>query len=179
MHTNKTTPETHSPRTERCTYTMPKSQKQNGKKERETNLTAIHETPLPSLTLSSNDSIVPITVHVLPRPQLGRGTSTTWTIETEPPSRIRRGSKIIMTTASQQSGIGEVSTVTDLRRHWVTFRISGSTHPSNIRAPIAWVMLDQLEGYTHANRYFDLPALPHTSPSATSRTTPKRPQTRT
>ncbi|KAI0726796.1 hypothetical protein C8Q72DRAFT_493684 [Fomitopsis betulina] len=139
---------------------MPKAQKPVRRKH-PTQLMSSDDIPLPIFSRAAEDTHTePITVRVLKRPRFGRERGTTWTVDEEPSSRLRRGALITMATPTQQSGTGKLSTVTDLRRHWVTFTISGATQPSHIRVPVAWASLDQLEGYTHARRYFDLPALP-------------------
>ena len=122
---------------------------------------AIH-IPLPDFpSLSRADVVDVVEAKVLPRPRFGNRKGTTWTVDEKPDRPVRRGGYVTLRTSSERTaGVGRISAVTDLRRHWVTFAITGATLPCNIRLPIPWVTLDGLERYTHRKYYFNLPPDP-------------------
>lgn len=116
--------------------------------------------PLPDFrSLPCTDGRNVVEARVLPRPRFGKG--TTWTVDEKPDKPVRRGAYVTFRTPTERTaGLGRISAVTDLRRHWVTFAITGATLPCNIRLPISWAKLDDLERYTHRKYYFDLPPDP-------------------
>ncbi|TFY55162.1 hypothetical protein EVJ58_g8418, partial [Rhodofomes roseus] len=61
-----------------------------------------------------------------------------------------------MSTDSENTGTGRLSATSDLRRHWITFTIIGATLPCNLRVPIPWAHLEELESFTHQRNYFAL-----------------------
>lgn len=118
--------------------------------------------PLPDFrSLSRADVVDVVEARVLPCPRFGNRKGTTWTVDEKPDRPVRRGGYVTLRTPTEQTaGVGRISAVTDLRRHWVTFAITGATLPCNIRLPISWAVLDDLERYTHRKYYFDLPPDP-------------------
>ncbi|KAH9839783.1 uncharacterized protein C8Q71DRAFT_855094 [Rhodofomes roseus] len=115
--------------------------------------------PLPSLPLPPALETA-VSVTVLPLPTVGNGRGLTWTVDDRPAEQLQKGKRITMRTDTQTSGIGRLSAISDLRRHWVTFTVAGATQPFNLRVPIPWASLEDLESYTHQHHYFDLPNLP-------------------
>ncbi|TFY56882.1 hypothetical protein EVJ58_g7372 [Rhodofomes roseus] len=111
--------------------------------------------PLPSLSLPP-EGLPTMTVKVLPYPITRNECGPTWVANERPMAQIQKGSRITICTDAQSSGIGCLSAITDLRRHWVTFAIVGAQHPCNLRVPIPWAVLDGLESFTHQKHYFDL-----------------------
>ena len=71
-------------------------------------------------------------------------------------------------TSTQLSGIGKVSTTIDLRRHWVTWQISGGPGFCSLRVPMLWVHLDGIERVAHTQMYQSLPKLPIPHPAFAS-----------
>lgn len=120
------------------------------------------EIPLPPLLEDALGVDITITtIRVSPRPQLGGARGMTWTAEEQPAIRLAKGAYVVLRTGTQMSGVGKLSQAADLRRHWISFAISGGDQPCNmIRIPIPWATLDTFEGYTHFTRYFNLPSLP-------------------
>ncbi|KAH9843019.1 uncharacterized protein C8Q71DRAFT_720401 [Rhodofomes roseus] len=126
--------------------------------------------PLPSFSLPpTNDTS--ITVRVLPLPIVGKGLGPglTWTIDERPAEQLEKGRRVIFSTDAQTSGLGNLSAISDLRRHWVTFIVTGADKPCSLRVPIPWASLGDLEGYTHQHHYFNLPNLPPPHPSFAER----------
>ena len=118
--------------------------------------------PLPDFrSLARADVADVVEARVLPRPRFGNRKGTTWTVDEKPDRPVRRGGYVTLRTPTERTaGVGRISAVTDLRRHWVTFAITGATLPCNIRIPISWAALDGLERYTHRKYYFNLPPEP-------------------
>ncbi|KAH9837265.1 uncharacterized protein C8Q71DRAFT_723553 [Rhodofomes roseus] len=117
--------------------------------------------PLPSLDLPPTDEPT-IIIKVLPHPIIGRGIGRglTWTADERPAEQLKKGKSIKLCTTTQTSGLGRLSAISDLRRHWVTFAVAGAAQPCNLRVPIPWAALGDLEGFTHQYHYFSLPSLP-------------------
>ncbi|KAH9829843.1 uncharacterized protein C8Q71DRAFT_727844 [Rhodofomes roseus] len=111
--------------------------------------------PLPSLSIAPEG--LPVTaVKVLPYPAIRHERGPTWIADERPTAQLQKGSRITILTDAQTSGIGRLSVITDLRRHWVTFSIIGASHQCNLRVPIPWAILDGLESFTHQKHYFSL-----------------------
>ncbi|KAH9832458.1 uncharacterized protein C8Q71DRAFT_860855 [Rhodofomes roseus] len=122
--------------------------------------------PLPKFSELDNLPASTITqVKIAPKPIFGGGRGLTWVADERPASQLKKGSLISLSTASETSGIGKLSAISDLRRHWVTFTVTGADLPCNLRVPIPWSSLDDLESFTHQRNYFDLnnSPPPHTS----------------
>lgn len=103
---------------------------------------------------------------VLPRPRRSRGGNTTWTVDAPPGRRLTKGTQVVLTAADAEVARGRLSIITDLRRHWVTFKISGGNGDGTyVRTPIVWAHLEGLERHTHANLYSELSPIsePHWS----------------
>ncbi|KAH9841159.1 uncharacterized protein C8Q71DRAFT_855004 [Rhodofomes roseus] len=118
---------------------------------------------LPSFSpLYNGQNELIIEVIILPYPAAYGITDTrrTWTADVEPPAPLKKGSLITLITDSGSSGTGLLSAICELRRHWVTFSISGATPPCNLRVPVPWTRLDGLEGFTHQNHYQSLSDFP-------------------
>ncbi|KAH9838322.1 uncharacterized protein C8Q71DRAFT_856286 [Rhodofomes roseus] len=125
---------------------------------------------LPSLSLPPTNNTA-INVKVLPLPIVGKGLGRglTWTVDERPTEQLRKGISVKLFTDVQTSGIGRLSVVSDLRRHWVTFIVVGAAQPCNLRVPIPWATLEDLESYTHQRHYFSLAILPPPHHSFTNR----------
>ncbi|KZT65941.1 hypothetical protein DAEQUDRAFT_490610 [Daedalea quercina L-15889] len=133
--------------------------RRGSRRERQATLASEIHIPLP-LFHPSPDARDIIQATVLARPRYGRGRGLTWTVNEAPEEPLQKGRYVILRTETEATGIGRISVVTDLRRHWVTFAIAGATLPCNIRVPIPWAVLDNLESYTHRTYYFNLPPDP-------------------
>ena len=117
--------------------------------------------PLPLLNAYTNDRNARLTrVRVLDRPRMSGREGMTWTVDEEPVSKLKTGSLVILCTSTNESGIGRLSTITDLRQHWVTFALAGAKSPTCIRIPTAWATLDDLAAYTFATYFHSLQPYP-------------------
>lgn len=124
--------------------------------------------PLPNLHTTTNDIHVRlIRVKVLNRPRLQTREGTTWTVDEEPASPIHVGGLVILYNDNGESGIGRVSSATDLRQHWVTFTLAGAENPTYLRSPTVWARLDDLVAYTYTTLFHTL--LPYPEPPAAAR----------
>ncbi|KAH9838267.1 uncharacterized protein C8Q71DRAFT_856231 [Rhodofomes roseus] len=126
--------------------------------------------PLPPFSLPPTNETT-IDVRILPLPIVGKGIGRglTWTLDKRPAEQLRKGMSVRFCTDVQMSGLGRLSAIADLRRHWVTFLVSGADQPCNLRVPIPWASLGDLEGYTHQHHYFNLAKLPPPHPSFAQR----------
>ena len=126
--------------------------------------------PLPNLNATTHAPHAKLLrIKVLTRPRLHRGKGLTWTVDEEPASRIQVGTLVILYTETEESGIGRVSSVTDLRQHWVTFTLAGAENPTHLRVPAVWSKLEDLAAYTFTNYFHALPPYPEAPAAARSR----------
>ena len=126
--------------------------------------------PLPNLNATTHDlHAILLRIKVLNRPWLHQGKGLTWTVDEEPASRIQVGTLVILYTEAEESGIGRVSSVTDLRQHWVTFTLAGAEDPTHLRVPVVWAKLEDLAAYTFTNYFHALPPYPEAPAAARSR----------
>ena len=115
--------------------------------------------PLPRLKFP-NDGERVIAVKVLLRPFVGRAGYTTWVVDERPARRVGHGQLVELYTHHARSGIGMLSAITDLTRHWVTWTIVGSQTKCSLRVPVPWAVMSGIEGVAHVKHYKSLPALP-------------------
>ncbi|KAH9831283.1 uncharacterized protein C8Q71DRAFT_720936 [Rhodofomes roseus] len=104
-----------------------------------------------------------IEVDILVEPQPERdedGRRETWIVKSQPSRQLARGHVITLHTGSHVIETGRVSKAVTLMRHWVTFRLTGSKDGLQIKVPIPWARLCDLDGYTHTLVYHTLPLLP-------------------
>jgi len=87
-----------------------------------------------------------------------------WVTATRPKRQLSRTLKISLKTSQQVSGVGRLSALTALCRHWVSFSIMGSLSPCSLRVPIPWASLEPLECHIHATRYLSLATEPAPHP---------------
>lgn len=105
-------------------------------------------------------------VRVLPRPRRSRGGNITWTTDVQPESRLKKDIAVTLIAENAEVAHGRLSIITDLRRHWVTFKLTGApTDRVYVRTPVTWSQLDGLERYTHMTRYTELNPNPEPHPS--------------
>ncbi|KAH9914295.1 uncharacterized protein B0H18DRAFT_959930 [Fomitopsis serialis] len=120
-------------------------------------------TPLPQLTLQHSN--LPVTeVDVNEQPTMEERSGLTWIVKDRPHRQLAKQQLVRLQTESQRSGVGRLSRVVTLRRHWITFEITGARPKCTLRVPVPWVALDNLEGMTHASNYATLPSLPRPHP---------------
>ena len=131
---------------------------------------AVHLAPssfrLPPLCLSAHDDEV-VEVKVLDRPVRGEKRGMVWIVESRPPRQLANGQKIVLRTSEEVSGVGRLSTLDGLYRHWASFVIAGGppSRPCSLRVPIPWSSLSALESHAHTKHYSSLPKLPSPHPA--------------
>jgi len=91
---------------------------------------------------------------------MGEGKGLTWVVKSRPAKQLGKRQHIVLQSDSKRSGVGRLTSVVEMRRHWVLFTVSGGPYPCNVRVPVPWAALDDLESFTHAKLYFTLPTLP-------------------
>ncbi|KAH9835159.1 uncharacterized protein C8Q71DRAFT_106740 [Rhodofomes roseus] len=115
---------------------------------------------LPRLTLQCDAHVV-VLVYVEEMPVTGEGKANlTWVVKTRPIKQLGKRQHLTLEIDSQRSGVGKLTSVVELRRHWILFTVSGGPFLCNLRVPVPWAALDDLESFTHSKLYFTLPVLP-------------------
>ncbi|KAH9918112.1 uncharacterized protein B0H18DRAFT_958033 [Fomitopsis serialis] len=121
-------------------------------------------TPLPQLIIPLSHLPI-IDVEVTEQPTMEERNGLTWIVKDRPLKQLAKQQLIRLCTDSQRSGVGRLSQIVTLRRHWITFAISGARSYCTLRVPVPWVALDNIEGRSHASTYATLPNLPRPHPS--------------
>ncbi|TFY54495.1 hypothetical protein EVJ58_g8831 [Rhodofomes roseus] len=104
---------------------------------------------------------IEVDVVVEPTPELDEdGRRETWTVASQPSRQLARGHVVTIRTGSHVIETARVSKAVTLMRHWVTFRLTGGKAGLQIRVPIPWARLCDLDGYRHTLAYHTLPLLP-------------------
>ena len=115
---------------------------------------------LPALDLPDSGEPV-IVLTVLAHPELGYGRSLTWIVDKQPSRRIGYGQLVsLRTSSSGSSGTGMLTSVTDLRRHWITWTVASGAIKCRVRVPISWSVMHGVEAIAHAKHYHILPSTP-------------------
>lgn len=115
--------------------------------------------PTPILSHPTNgEAVVP--VKVLATPEKGKKRVWVWVVDEAPRRRLGYGQLIDIQSANGSSGPGLLSTITDLRQHWVTWTVSGGPEPCYIRVPVPWTSMNGVEAIAHARLYPTLPSDP-------------------
>lgn len=143
-----------------------KHQSKDQKKERKAKVKRTSETPnLPTLTTPSHgESVIPVTVQDLP--VKGAGGVRTWVVVEAPRRRVGNGHLIALKNSHGQTGPGLLTSVTELRQHWITWKISGGPEQSQIQIPIPWSDMTGIEAVAHARHFHTLPPIPAPHPNA-------------
>lgn len=129
------------------------------------------------------------TIQVYDRPWCRKGTGTQWIVAEKPIRRVGENEVVCLTAnLDRRTGIGRLSQVADIDKHWVTFRISGATPKSSLRVPIPWARLPSNVAAAHTRAYLALETIPphpvfrtnpayrnpHVNPYQTARSTTER-----
>ncbi|KAH9842028.1 uncharacterized protein C8Q71DRAFT_357010 [Rhodofomes roseus] len=115
--------------------------------------------PLLELTPDPNPSnTADIVVAARPWKSLGHG--PIWVATERPAVQIGSGQLITLNSDGRKSGVGRLTVVTDLRRHWITWAIEGGPTRCNLRLPIPWARLSADEAERHTTGYHKLNAIP-------------------
>lgn len=136
--------------------------------------------PKPTLSHPTNGETV-VTVKVLDAPEPGEKRSWVWVVDEAPSRRLGYGQLIIIQNTNGSSGPGLLTTITDLRQHWVTWTVSGGPAQCRIRVPVPWTSMSGIEAVAHARHYPTLPKVPpphrdaHPPPPRQTKTTPLSP----
>ncbi|KAH9838218.1 uncharacterized protein C8Q71DRAFT_854343 [Rhodofomes roseus] len=94
------------------------------------------------------------------RPAKSLGNGPIWTVMERPAVHIGSGHLITLKADGSQSGVGRLTVMTDLRRHWITWKIEGGPTTCNLRVPIPWARLSSSESDRHTQEYRLLKSLP-------------------
>ncbi|EPS97600.1 hypothetical protein FOMPIDRAFT_82354 [Fomitopsis schrenkii] len=115
--------------------------------------------PLPTLSLPHNNETV-ITVKVLDEPTARTKGILEWMTDEPPARRLGNGQLISMRNSSGETGPGLLSAVADLRKHWITWTVSGGPARCHLSVPIPWAAMTGVEAVAHTRHYRSLPDLP-------------------
>ena len=117
--------------------------------------------PLPPLHASTTSGDVKLgRVKVLDCPKVNGKGEQTWTVDEEPVSNLQCGTLVILFNNAHESGIGRLSAIVDLRRHWITFTIAGAPFPVFLRVPAPWTRLEGLAAFSYSAHFNSLPFIP-------------------
>ncbi|TFY68499.1 hypothetical protein EVJ58_g965 [Rhodofomes roseus] len=119
--------------------------------------------PLPNLQLP-HDPADALEVRVQRQPAIGEGEGLTWIVDEQPRIRLGKDQHITLIIGDTRSGVGRITHVTDMRRHWVTWTVDGGPKKCSLRVPVPWALLSDLEGLAHTRHYPSLPPLPAPHP---------------
>ena len=123
--------------------------------------------PLPTLLLPNQDGNV-VEIAVLAKPVIGEGRGLTWIVDERPGKQIGTGEQIRLRVGERRTGVGRMTTIIGMRKHWITWTISGGVNQCAIRVPTPWAALTGTEGAAHTRVYRSLPDIPpHTENSHT------------
>lgn len=137
-----------------------------------------HNPPLlPTLTHPDNGETV-VAVKVLAQPVAGEKGCWVWVVEEPPSRRLGYGQLVSIQSSNGESGPGLLTSITDLRQHWITWEVAGGpadrteeepadgskANPTKsrtkIRIPTPWTSLSGVEAVAHARHYHALPQSP-------------------
>ena len=117
--------------------------------------------PLPPFQATTLDRTPKLgRIKVLDHPRVNGKGQQTWTVDEEPVSTLQCNSLVILYNSSYESGIGRLSAIVDLRRHWVTFTVAGAQYPAFLRVPAPWTTLEGLAAFSYSAHFNSLPFLP-------------------
>ncbi|TFY59757.1 hypothetical protein EVJ58_g5575 [Rhodofomes roseus] len=120
----------------------------------------VPQLPVLQLPYNVNDAT---TVEVEGKPERS-GSNLTWVVDKRPAVQIGRGHLVSLSAGHNRTGVGRLTGITDVYRHWITWSITGGPGICYIRVPIPWARLSRLEGLAHTERYHALSALPPPHP---------------
>ena len=93
-------------------------------------------------------------------------------VDKAPSRKLGEGQLISLRNSRGETGPGLLSSVTDLRQHWITWSISGGPETARVQVPIKWTDMTGVRAVAHAKHFRALPALPSphkdTKPNATT-----------
>ena len=84
----------------------------------------------------------------------------TWIVETAPKHWLARSLIVRLTTNAAERGSGRLSMITRMTRHWISFKVHGTTPRTSLRVPIQWTKLSQVDQYEHMTQYASLSPYP-------------------
>ncbi|KAH9832280.1 uncharacterized protein C8Q71DRAFT_861176 [Rhodofomes roseus] len=104
---------------------------------------------------------VSVDVFVKPLPETDVDNQReTWIVDTQPPRPLTRGHIVTVRTVDHVIGAGRISKTMAITRHWITLRLAGRRDGLQIRVPIPWARLCDLDGFSHTTLFRALPKLP-------------------
>ena len=120
--------------------------------------------PLPRLTIRRRRGETILDVEVFPDPQAENTTRLRWTVAVRPAAQLSRGQAIRLRIGSRTNGVGRISELIGMSRHWVSFKVSGSHDKCRLEVPVTWAALDRVECHAHTRHYPSLAAYPPPHP---------------
>ncbi|EPT02711.1 hypothetical protein FOMPIDRAFT_1047449 [Fomitopsis schrenkii] len=114
--------------------------------------------PKPPANMGTTLSVTTVDVQSSPWYKGRKG--STWAVDKRPTNDIGIDDLVRLRIGALETGIGRISTIAELSRHWVTFLIMGNHGQFGLRTPSAWARLNDFARYTHENHYFLLDRAP-------------------
>ena len=121
-------------------------------------------TPLPRLTARRQRNETVKNVEVYPIPSVDPSGQQHWIVRLQPDSQIGKRQAIRLCIGACTSGVGRISDLAGMSRHWVSFKVSGSRGTCCLQVPIPWALLPPVECLTHTRLYTSLARLPAPHP---------------
>ncbi|EPS96548.1 hypothetical protein FOMPIDRAFT_94552 [Fomitopsis schrenkii] len=115
---------------------------------------------LPRLPRHLEHALTTTTLQVLEVPWLRGRAGTQWIVDGCPQRQVGEGDLVQLTSQDRWTGVGRLSNVTCLEKHWVTFRISGTIPNEGVRIPIPWARLTPQIASAHARLFLSLENIP-------------------
>ena len=114
---------------------------------------AVEENYLPRFRIKrkKNESIAQVTVCA--QPSVDDEGKQVWIATCRPTLPLCRGQAIVLLAQSKASGLGRLSSISGMTRHWAFFGITGCNGLCRLRVPIPWILLSAIEGHAHTRHY--------------------------
>ena len=101
------------------------------------------------------------TLIIYEKPWYRGRAGTHWIIAEEPSRSIGEGDLVCLTAnGDRRTGVGKISQLSGLDKHWATFSIAGAIPKSGIRIPIVWARLTPRAAEAHDKLYLTLENIP-------------------
>ena len=122
----------------------------------------VPQLPLLSAPPKNEQQILTITtIQVYDNPWYRRGTGTQWITAAKPTRPVGEDDLICLAiNRDRRTGVGRISHISNMDKHWITFHIAGATPRAYVRVPIPWAKLSVRLAESHAKSFHALENVP-------------------
>ena len=121
-------------------------------------------TPLPRLSVPPRNSqtILTITmIHVYDNPWYRGGEGMQWVTALRPARPVGENDIVCLATnRDRRTGIGRISHISHMDKHWITFGIAGAVPKMSVRIPVPWAALTSKVVDIHTQVFTSLENIP-------------------